>query len=966
MNSFLYKVSEVYYREFGADINKFTFVFPNRRAGLFFRKFLSEQIVKPVFSPEITTINDCFVSASKLQQTDRISSLFRLYDIYKRLSKSTESFDTFAFWGEMLLADFNEVDRYLVDTKQLFTNVSELKETGDMFDYLSENQINAIRKFWKDFQVQIQNENNSEGDVKNNVKEFIEIWKVLFDIYTQFTSELFNENCGTDGMIFREVAELCRQNEDIEVWENKKFVFVGFNALNPCEKELMKYLKKREKADFYWDYDADFLRDDENPSSYYCHENQTIFSSKFEIKPEIIPLSEKRFEVVAVPSTTGQAKEIARLLKVLNDAGNADWLNTAVVLPDENLLMPVLNSIPDFIPEVNVTMGYPISLSPVSGLVEALFELQKRRRFKNEIPLFYFRTVTSVLQHHYVKALCDKEVTNIIKHINKKALIYVEPVLFQNNDLLKTVFQTVEKVVDFPRYLLDVLQKLHSAWLGVESETEFQLPVSSFIYPYYTSINRLNDIIYQYKHVDGVEFDTIMRIIRQLISGVSVPFTGEPLEGLQVMGVLETRGLDFENLIFTSFNEGVFPSKSVTQSFIPYSLRKSFGLPVYEQQDAITSYNFYRLLQRSKRIYMIYDSRSEGLNSGEVSRFLYQLQYHYNLKIYKRNVLFDLRFEQSGGIKIEKTNEVLSKLSKYMLKTDDASMLSASSINNYISCPLRFYFSSIEKLKETPEISEIPGNDVFGSVFHKAIELVYEPCKSKMVTDETLKAMIKDQQNIKNAIYKAIAREFLKKDENEKYTPEGNLLLVSEVLFKYVTNVLNTDIEYAPFRYITSEEPFRLSLPINDGEVNITGIIDRVDEKEGKFRILDYKTGSENLKFKNLDDVFSHDKSDRNSYVLQTMLYGMYYINKKENAIIEPGLYFIRKTVQENFSTQLIYKPDNKTIKPISDFSMWTDEFKEHLINCLEELFNPDVPFFQTEDVGNCENCSFTGICQRL
>ena len=189
---------------------------------------------------------------------------------------------------------------------------------------------------------------------------------------------------------------------------------------------------------------------------------------------------------------------------------------------------------------------------------------------------------------------------------------------------------------------------------------------------------------------------------------------------------------------------------------------------------------------------------------------------------------------------------------------------------------------------------------------------------------------------------------------------------MSEVLFKYVTNVLNTDIEYAPFRYITSEEPFRLSLPINDGEVNITGIIDRVDEKEGKFRILDYKTGSENLKFKNLDDVFSHDKSDRNSYVLQTMLYGMYYINKKENAIIEPGLYFIRKTVQENFSTQLIYKPDNKTIKPISDFSMWTDEFKEHLINCLEELFNPDVPFFQTEDVGNCENCSFTGICQRL
>ncbi len=550
MKPFLYRIAEIFYINHGNHINAFTFVFPNRRAGLFFRKYLTQLINKPVFSPEIFTINECFTSASSLQQADRISLLFKLYSIYRRCTNSKETFDAFSFWGEMLLNDFNEVDRYMVDVRQLFTNVTELKETGDMFDYLTENQIKAIRQFWKDFYAEFEGKSLKHIQ-KNNVREFIGVWKVLYEIYIQFTSELIAENSGTDGMITREVAERCRKNEDFEIWEGKKFVFVGFNALNPSERELLKYLKQRNQADFYWDYEAEYLRNAENPASNYYEENRNLFPSKYDVQPEIVAFNDKTFTLVSVPSATGQAIEISKILNEINTTDKTEWLNTAVILPDENLLIPVLNSIPQQVDKVNVTMGYPLTLTPLTGFVESLCELQKRKRSKNGTTTFYFRNVVAILQHQYFKALCTTDATKIISKINVEKIIYVDNGIFEDNDLLLTVFKNIENAAGFTHYLSEVLELMHNAWLKLDSEKESALPVSGFINLYYTTLIRLNDVINQNNEIGILNFDTVMRIIRQMISGVTIPFVGEPLQGLQIMGVLETRGLDFENIIIT-------------------------------------------------------------------------------------------------------------------------------------------------------------------------------------------------------------------------------------------------------------------------------------------------------------------------------------------------------------------------------------------------------------------------------
>jgi hypothetical protein len=964
MKPFLYRVAEVFYRNHTIDINNFTFVFPNRRAGLFFQKYLSQLIDKPLFSPDIITINDCFAIASPLQLADRIEMLFRLYCIYRDFSKSNESFDTFAFWGEMLLSDFNEVDRYLVDAHQLFTNVTELREVGEMFDYMTENQINAIKKFWKDFQANL-NDDNQNIDHKSNIKEFIEIWKVLFDIYKQFTSSLIAENSGTEGMISRHVAERCRRNEDIAEWGGKQFVFVGFNALNPCEKELMKYLKLRAQADFYWDYEASYLHDNDNPASNYFDENTKVFTSKYKIEPDIIPLNNKNFTLISVPSSSGQTTEIAKILKELSIPEDLDWLTTAIVLPDENLLMPVLNNIPDYIEKVNVTMGYPLSMTPLSGLIESLCDLQKRKRIKDNTTAFYFRNVNAVIQHQYFKALCPAEASNILSKINNDKIIYVDKHIFSGNELLSFVFKDVVSAADFPQYVLNVLEMMYYKWLKIDAETNSTLPVSGFINLYFTTITRLNDVMNSNRNIGSISFDTVIRIIRQMIAGVSVPFTGEPLQGLQIMGVLETRGLDFENIIITSFNEGVFPAIGYTQSFIPHSLRKSFGMPVYEQKDAITSYNFYRLLQRAKNIYMMYDSRSDGVNSGEVSRFLYQLQYHYKVNIEHRNIHFDIRFNQPERIEIKKTDSIQEKLNGYLNGNAKDYALSASSINIYVNCPLQFYLTNIEKLKEPEETKDIPGNDEFGTVFHAVMEYIYEPFIGQVITEDTINALISDLNKLKSTVNKAIAIDYLRKSDTENYLPEGNMLLISEVLMKYLINVLKNDMKYTPFRYIDSEKKFFIRVNINKGTVNIKGFIDRVDEKDRTIRILDYKTGDEKREFKNLEDVFSHDNSKRNSYVLQTMLYGLYYSEIEPDKIIEPGLYFIRNATQDDFSTHLIHKQEKNNSTPVTNFNNWKDEFNNCLTACIEEIFNPEIPFFQTTEIENCKYCSFKSICGR-
>ncbi len=955
MNSFLYRIAEIYYKQYGSEISRFSFVFPNRRAGLFFRRYLTTITDRNIFSPEILSINDCFHAASNWQSADRLSNLFRLFRIYKELSESDENFDNFVFWGEMLLSDFDEIDKYMVDAQQIFTNITELKEIDQLFNILTPNQIEAIQEFWKSFLPV------KEG---NTSAQFVSTWKILYQVYDTFQRELKAEGLATEGMICRDVVERLEKKEEIEHLTDKQFVFIGFNALNVCEKRLMHGLQKLDIADFYWDYEAEELRTSDNPASLFYKQNTTIFPSKFEIEPFVELISNKNIELISVPSAIFQTKQIHSLLNKIYPASEniESWIDTAVVLPDENLLTPLLHSIPEQIEKVNVTMGFPLSGTPVSSLIEHIFELQRRVSKSGNKVDFYHQTVTNVLNHQYIAMLCKNEIDTITSNLVAYNWIYINEKELKLNDILSIIFQQKANKDEFLPYLIEIVGMLHRNMQKIAPDN-YALE-TDYLYQYYSTLNRMWEVMKTLPTRFEMNLDTLMKLIRQLVSGISIPFVGEPLEGLQIMGVLEARGIDFENLIIPSFNEGVFPKKTGSNSFIPYNLRRGFGLPTYEHNDAITSYNFYRLIHRAKNIYMLYDSRTDGMSTGEESRFLKQLYFHYGVNIKRKSLTFETAFAQEAIIKIEKTEEIMKKLQLFVSKGEDAKSLSASSIKTYIDCPLMFYLTRIEHIETVEEVSETIEESMFGNLFHATMEYIYKPLKDKLIQSEDLDKLIANSLYIDQLIHKAFAEEYFKKGESSSITLEGNNLLIARVIKKYVLQVLKVDKRYAPFKIIDVEKDCKLEIATSAGKVNIKGFIDRIDEKEGKVRIIDYKTGQGDLVFKNLEEVFEHNIEKRPKHVLQTLLYGLFYEPDADGKTIVPGIYYMRNLFKEQFQTELTQKIDRNTTV-IDDFSMVKDEYKENLIACLEDIFDPTIPFFQTEILKTCAYCEYKAICNR-
>lgn len=917
-----------------------------------------EIIDKPIFSPEIITINECFFNASPRKVADRTAELFRLYRIYKEISQTEESFDAFVFWGEMLLSDFNDVDKFEVDAPNLFRNVTGLKEIEMSDEYLTEDQRKAIAQFWNHFLP----------DIKSTTKkEFIAIWKVLLPLYEQFRKELLDENTATEGMIFREVTDLLKKNETPEYFVGKNFVFVGFNALNKTEKNLFIELQKRGQADFYWDYEAEVLRDPENQASFFFNENTLQFPSKLTIERKPDNFNEKSFELIAIPSSVGQTKEVYNLLNDLypTDSKENDWIKTAVVLPDESLLVPLLHSLPESIENVNVTMGFPLKASPVSGLLENIFDLQRRINSRGQ---FYHMVVSNILNHQYISMLCSEKVQKIHDEMVKSNAIYVDISAFEDDDILKTIFTQKKSPAEFLDYLLEVLQKLNLAWQKYSEETGKHHLECDFLYQYYIAVNRMNEVMKTAGEFE-MSMDTLIRLIRQLIGGVSIPFEGEPLNGLQVMGMLETRGLDFENLIICSFNEGVFPKKNSSNSFIPNNLRRAFGMPTFEYHDAISAYNFYRLIQRTKRLFFLYDSRSEGLKTGEVSRFIHQLHYHYGVDFKKINVAYDVNFSVENVIEVQKTPEIMEKLRTFTMKGEGEKALSASSLNTYINCPLQFYFSNVERIREQDEVQEDVEGGMFGTILHKTMELIYQPSIGKMVQKIELDELRKNQFIIEKNIKLAFAKEFFKKDDKVDVDVEleGKYLLNAKVIKKFVEKILELDSERAPFKYIQSEAKMDVEFPVNENSVivNLKGSIDRVDEKEGMIRILDYKTGGDLLKFKSLEQLFERNIKDRPKAVFQTLLYCVLYEMYRGKSNLVPEVLKVKDLFKSNFDTKLILNPQRGVNETVENYLDFKEEFVGRLSETIEELFNPEVPFVQCTEIELCRYCAFKTICRR-
>ena len=568
MKPFLYQVASLFYSEYGAEVSRLAFVFPNRRTGLFFQKYLSEVSEKPLFSPTILTINDLFVQLSGKQAADRISMLFKLYDIYLRHSGSSETFDEFLYWGEMLLNDFDDIDKYMADARMLFTNVTDLREIENDFSFLSPEQIAAIRTFWSSFYP--------KGDTPNQ-EQFLAVWQILYALYTDLREALATEGKGYEGMIFREVVEQMEKDECCDL-PYTKVVFVGLNALSVAEERFLSGLQKRGIADFYWDYASPKVTDPDNKASYFVERNLRQFPSQLIENGQLTIDNEdddkKKIEVIGIPSGIGQAKQVCSILNELckeDEMSAEEALRTAVILPDEHLLIPVLNAIPEQIKRINVTMGYPLAGTPVASLMEYILALQKNIRYVDRRPVFYFRDVLPILNHRYISTTSPEMVSNLVKDISENNKIYISYDDLNKTPLLSILFTPVTAVETFSDYLINVLQELNKAVEGgklkVESVNSDAEPLSTFnsqlstindieqefIFHYFATVNRMKEVMRE-ANVE-MKIDTYFRLLKRVTDTITIPFQGEPLSGLQIMGVLETRALDFDRLIILSMNE---------------------------------------------------------------------------------------------------------------------------------------------------------------------------------------------------------------------------------------------------------------------------------------------------------------------------------------------------------------------------------------------------------------------------
>lgn len=957
MKPFLYQVASLFYEKWGAEVSRLAFVFPNRRTGLFFQKYLSEVADIPLFSPTILTINDLFIQLSGKQSADRISMLFTLYDIYIRQSGSTETFDEFLYWGEMLLNDFDDIDKYMANARMLFSNVTDLREIENDFDFLSDEQIAAIRSFWSSFYPR--------GDTPNQ-QQFLAVWQVLYDLYEEFRATLAAEGKGYEGMIFREVVESMERGESPDL-PYEQIVFVGLNALSVSEERFLAQLQKRKIADFYWDYVSDKVTDPDNKASYFVSRNRKSFPSSMKLPPEEKVKTE--IEVIGIPSGIGQAKHVYTLLSDWckeAEMSSEEALRTAVILPDEHLLIPVLNAIPEQIRRINVTMGYPLAGTPVASLIEYILALQKNVRYIDRNPLFYFRDVLPVLNHRYILSTSPEIISSLVKEITENNKIYISHTELGKTPLLEILFTPVTGVEAFSDYLIKVLEELNKVMSALSDEEEEDATLRTndleqeFIFHYFTTVNRMKEVMKDARI--EMKIDTFFRLLKRVTDTITIPFHGEPLSGLQIMGVLETRALDFDRLIILSMNEGIFPQRKAANSFIPYNLRRGFGLPTYEHQDSVWAYHFYRLIERASHVSLLYDTRSNGLQTGEVSRFVHQLHYHYEVPMRDKLVVYNVSSSKTPPLAVPKREDIMRRLDAY--RKGGSKAISASAINTYLDCPLKFYFSVVEGIREEEEVSETIESDVFGSILHKVMEELYKPFQGKMVTVDLLKAIRKDTALLTGAIARAFASEFFKTEVVRSLT--GQNYLIGEMIRKYVEKILERDGKLTPFVYIESERKINGLISLSDhSEIRLKGFIDRVDEVLDAIRIIDYKSGSGTTTFSSIESLFNKEEKDRAKAVMQVFMYCWMYAHLTENKgkTIQPGIYYVRSLFSDPFDPSVYHRIERGKSEKVEDFSGYAQAFEEGLRGCLDEIFNPEIPFTQTPTGKACSYCPFKGIC---
>ena len=959
MESFLKLVAADLYKHTKGNLAHTAVVFPNKRAGLFFNEYLAQESDSPIWSPAYVSISELFRSLSPWEVGDPVKLVCELYKIFRRETQSTETLDDFYFWGEMLISDFDDADKNKVDTDKLFSNLQDLRNIMDDYTFIDDEQEEAIRQFFQNFSI----------ERRTALKErFISLWDVLGNIYKGFRESLASQNIAYEGMMYRHVIE----HLDVDKLPYEKYVFVGFNVLNKVEHTLFTQLKDAGKAVFYWDYDEFYMKENRQAVTHeageFIRRNLRDFPSP--LSGELFKNLSKPKEVHYIASSTENAQ--ARYLPqwIRNNLTTPEK-ETAVVLCNEALLQPVLHSLPAEVKHVNITMGFPLSQTPVYSFLIALLELHTHG-FNFKSGRYTFQSVVTLLKHPYTRQLTG-QAELLEKELTRNNRFYPLPGELGKDEFLTRLFTPLSGNLNLCIRLSETLQQVAGIYQANTSGTEdtdaFNQLYRESLFKAYTTINRFRTLIEEDELT--VQSETFRRLLVKVLSATNIPFHGEPAIGMQVMGVLETRNLDFRHLVLLSVNEGQLPKSGGDSSFIPYNLRNAFGMTTIEHKIAVYAYYFYRLLQRAERITLMYNTSSDGLNRGEWSRFMLQFLIEWPHPITRQFLEAGQSPQGTSPITVEKTPDVMRRMqSLFDVRANPKAKFSPSALNYYLDCPLKFYYRYVAGLPAPDEVSAEIDSATFGSIFHYAAEHIYKDLTThgKVINKEALETLLRNEVKLQDYVDTAFKKLFFNVPQNEKPEYNGVQLINSAVIARYLKQLLQNDLRYAPFTFIASEmevdEPIDIQTPKGVIKSRIGGIIDRMDSKDGTVRIGDYKTGGDADTPPHVESLFIPDKK-RSNYVFQTFLYAAIMCRKQPTMKIAPALLYIHRAATETYSPVIQMGESRKPKEAVEDFSKYEKEYRERLQGLLEEIFNPEKSFTQTEIIEKCTYCDFKALCKR-
>ena len=952
MKTFLHYVAQDIIDKYGTDLSRVVVVFPNKRASLFLNEELARCAGRPIWAPTYLTISDLFRRYSTLTIGDPIKLVCELHKSYVSITGKDETLDHFFEWGKLLISDFDDVDKNMADSNKVFANIANLHEYDDV-SYLTDEQKKLLQTFFANFSE----EHNSK------LKDlFLSLWNKLDDIYNDFKKRLIEQGVAYEGMLYRDVID----GEIVKI-EFEKYIFVGFNVLQRVEQRLFNFLKSEGWADFYWDYDKYYTAPrgeySQKESGKYISEYLDIYGDAFsKEKDNLIHnnfVAKKNISFLKAKTENIQARFVSEWL-MENDRYKAGK-RTAIVMCDESLLKGIIHCIPEKVENINITTGYPLAQTPVASFVAQLLDMRivGIRRDGG----FRISHLRQLLNHPYARLVSEKS-EELVKKLNAEKNLYSETAELLLDESLGVLFGRTENNSELLHWLMRILTMI--------ADKDNSPLYQESVFNMYTITNRLAGL------VDSGELDidkiTLQRLIKQLIASESIPFHGEPAIGIQIMGVLETRNLDFDNLLILSCNEGNMPKGIRDSSFIPYSIRKAYGLTTVDNKVAIYSYYFHRLLQRAKDISIVYNTSTENGNRGEMSRFMLQLMVESGHQINIKTLHADQNTLTEENTHVEKTEKIMDKL--YTID-----YLSPTALNRYLLCQLKFYYNYILGIKE-PEDDLEDGltSRAFGNVFHNTSEEIYkEACSSgRMVTGQLL-GKLSERSNIERLVDRMLKMEIYGKDESKwrKINYNGMQLISREVLIRYIKRLLDIDKRLAPFSILALEEDVfdMVTVPTSQGDrqVKVGGRIDRLDtitDKETgcrRIRVIDYKTGAREISrpVADIADIFDPllaGDEKHTDYYLQSMLYSLLVRNdtrlNPENTPVSPSLIFIQRSFSDNYDPTIVVGKEK-----VLDIKTYADEYKECLHNLVLEIFNREIPFSPTSNGDSCKYCPYTKLC---